>query len=65
MIGKIGASAPDSEIDEKCATLSQKLDSLLQTLHEETENINYSLDEEERELQVYVFLFYLINYLSL
>jgi hypothetical protein len=37
MIGKIGASSTDSEIDEKCANLSQKLNSLLQTLKEETE----------------------------
>lgn len=43
MIGKLDSSSPDSEIDEKCATLTQKLDSLLQTLNEETE------EEEEEE----------------
>jgi hypothetical protein len=39
MIGKIGSSSTDTEIDEKCANLSQKLNSLLQTLQEETEGM--------------------------
>lgn len=38
MIGKIGSSSTDTEIDEKCANLSQKLNSLLLTLKEETED---------------------------
>lgn len=43
----MGAITQDSEIDEKCATLSQKLDSLLQTLREETDNAKYAAEEEE------------------
>jgi len=39
MIGKIGSTSSDTEIDEKCANLSQKLNSLLQTLQEETEGV--------------------------
>ncbi|ODN01907.1 Diacylglycerol kinase delta [Orchesella cincta] len=46
MIGKLGTSAADSEINEKCATLSQKLDSLLQTLQEETEGMGESTETE-------------------
>jgi len=49
MIGKLGASSQDAEIDEKCATLSQKLDSLLQTLHEETDNARYTAEEERNK----------------
>ena len=52
MIGKIDASpSNDSEIDEKCAALTQKLDSLLQTLNEETENSTNVSDQEESDLQ--------------
>lgn len=63
MIGKLGTSAADSEINEKCATLSQKLDSLLQTLQEETEVMGEStetepssphLDEEEVSLCILI-----------
>lgn len=46
MIGKLGTSAADSEINEKCATLSQKLDSLLQTLQEETEGMGMGESSE-------------------
>jgi hypothetical protein len=58
MIGKIDASpSNDSEIDEKCAALTQKLDSLLQTLNEESENFtnasaNANEDQDESDLQV-------------
>lgn len=37
MIGKMGSSANDLEINAKCANLSQKLSSLLLTLNEETD----------------------------
>lgn len=46
MIGKLGTSAADTEINEKCATLSQKLDSLLQTLQEETEVMGENSETE-------------------
>jgi len=49
MIGRLGVSSQDAEIDAKCATLSQKLDSLLQTLHEETANESYAADDERNE----------------
>lgn len=45
MIGKVGSSADDEEINMKCANLSQKLNSLLLTLNEESE-CNISTEKE-------------------